>query len=322
VAGIRAAARSARRRAAASVLALAVATALTGGAGGAAAAPEPDLIAFARAFNAAWNAHDVEGVVALFAPDATVRQTRARVADAGDGVVAAPVIEDVYGAGPRPLADAHDQGTGAWGEVLWAAGPAEVRAWLPRFFAAGHRVEAAAYRAEADVVTWRFRAFADPYQRGGGVDPAEGTANLVVRAGRAVSFVFESEGETVARRARQFDAAQSARLAAAWAAFRPPAGPSPGGPAAPPGAFLVALDGPDPRLLLGLLGTAALAGLLARWRRHPRCKSGTTLPGRHGDQRRLARGRDRVVGPRGAPAVGPTQEASLPGCPRQPGSSR
>src|SRR5688500_11834075 len=68
-------------------------------------APAVDLVGFARAFNAAWNDHDVEGVVAFFAPDATVRQTRAVVALGDAGASTAPVIEDVYGAGPRPFAD-------------------------------------------------------------------------------------------------------------------------------------------------------------------------------------------------------------------------
>jgi ubiquinone/menaquinone biosynthesis C-methylase UbiE len=242
-------------------------------------------VAFARAFNAAWNAHDVEGVVACFAPDATVRQTRARVADPADAVVAPPVIEDVYGAGPRALADAHDPGTWARGEVLWARGPAEIRAWLPPFFAAGHRLEAAAYRAGADVVTWHFRAFADPYQQVRGVVPAEGTAALEVRAGRAVALDLETDGETVARRARQFDAALSGRLAAAWAALRLPATASPRtgppGPAAAPEAPArgsAAPDGPEPRLLLGLVGAAALAGRLARQRRRASAPGGPPVP--------------------------------------------
>ena len=222
-------------------------------------------MAVARAFNTAWNAHDVDAVVAVFAPGATVRQARARVAGAGDAPAVAPVIEDVYGAGPRPLTDADDPGAWARGEVLWAAGTPRLRAWLPPFFAAGHRVEAWGYRTDGDVVTWRFRAFADPYQGVAGVEPVAGTASLVVRAGRAVALRFETEGETVDRRARQFDAALSARLTAAWAGLRlPPSaslrGPGAGapGPAAP--------DGPAPRLLLGLGGAAALAGLLARWR--------------------------------------------------------
>jgi hypothetical protein len=93
-------------------------------------------------------------------------------------------------------------------------------------------------------VTWRFRASADAYRRVAGIDPAEGTASLVVRAGRAVALGFVTDGEAVARRVRQVDAALSARLAAAYAALRPPAGP-------------------EPRRLLGLAGAAALAGPLA-----------------------------------------------------------
>ena len=278
---------SLRRGLARTLLGLTAATALTLGAAPASAAPASaapgsapaaDLVAFAEAFNAAWNAHDVEGVAAFFAPDATVRQTSARVAGAGDAVVVAPVIEDVYGAGPRSLADAHDPATWAQGEVLWATGPAAIRAWLPPVFATSHRVEAVAYRAEADVVAWRFRAFADPYQQALGVAPVEGTASLVVRAGRAVSFGFDTEGEAVARRARQFDAALNTHFAAAAAAFRPPVAPGPQRPAAA-AAGRAASDGLEPRLLLGLVGAAALAGLLAHRRRPRRSPSGRPRPG-------------------------------------------
>ena len=265
------------------LLGLLVGAALAGGAAPVGAAPRPapapDLVAFARAFNAAWNAHDVEGVVALFAPDATIRQTRARGAGLADTPVTAPVVEDVYGAGPRSLADADAVDPGAWaqGEVLWAAGTPRLRAWLPALFAAGHRVEASAYRTDGDVVTWRFRAFADPYQGVAGVEPVAGAASLVVRAGRAVSLGFETEGEAIDRRARQFDAALSARLTAAWAARQLPtsAGPrtDPRGPAPAPAAPArgpAAPTGPEPRLLLGLGGAAALAGLLARRRERGR----------------------------------------------------
>ena len=188
------------------------------------AAPAADLVAFARAFNAAWNAHDVEGVVAFFAPDATVRQTRARVAGARRHAGHRAGDRGRLRRGPAVARRRGAVDPGAWarGEVLWAAGTPRLRAWLPALFAAGHRVEASAYRTDGDVVTWRFRAFADPYQGVAGVEPVEGTASLVVRAGRAVALGFETEGETVDRRARQFDAALSARLTAAWAALRPP----------------------------------------------------------------------------------------------------
>ena len=66
-------------------------------------ASEPDLVAFARAFNAAWNAHDVAGVVSLFAQGATVRQTGVRtVIGAAAGGPDAPEAEDCFGAGPAP----------------------------------------------------------------------------------------------------------------------------------------------------------------------------------------------------------------------------
>jgi hypothetical protein len=205
-------------------------------------------------------------------PGATIRQIRAvAVAVSGREGEAAPGIEDTYGAGPRSLAAAADAPGWAGGDVLWAAGPPGVRAWLPPLFAAGHRVEAAAYRAEGDTVTWRYRAFADPYQGYAGVEPVEGEAELVVRAGRVAAFAFASEEATVARRTRQLAAVLSAHTAA-WAAH-PPAGLSPGGPAAPAAAPLA----PDPPRLLGLLGAAALAGAVGA-RRQRLARAGRPQP--------------------------------------------
>ena len=250
-------------------LALLAAAALAGGgaAPARAQAPEPDLVAFARAFNAAWNAHDVEAVVALLRPGRhdPADSAPSLVSGAADESGAAPGTEDTYGAGPRSLAVGQAAPDWAGGDVLWAAGPPGVRAWLPRLFAAGHRVEASAYRAEGDTVTWRYRAFADPYQGVAGVEPVEGEAELVVRAGRVAAFAFASEEATVARRTRQLDAALSARTRGGGRrARRPgrvPAGRRPGaaGPLAP-----------DPPLLLGLLGAAALAGVVGARRRHRR----------------------------------------------------
>ena len=93
--------------------------------------------------------------------------------------------------------------------------------------AAGRRLEAWGYRTDGARVTWRFRAFADPYQGAAGADPVAGTASLEVRAEHAVAFGFETDGETVAPRAQQFDATVSARLAASWAALRLPAAAGP-----------------------------------------------------------------------------------------------
>jgi hypothetical protein len=257
--------RAGRRRAARTILFLTAAPGLVWGparAAGAAAAPAPDLVAFARAVNAAWNAHDLDRVAAYFAPGATIRQMGVRFAVAAADGSDPPVVEDVYGAGPRSLAAAQDGGGWPGDDVLWAAGPPRIRTWLPWLFAAGHRVEASAYRAAGDTVTWRYRAFADPYQRFAGVGPAEGTAALVVRGGRIFELTVASDGYTVARRARQFNAEMSARIAARAAA--PPDGsaaPGRGGGAGPRPA-----GAPDARLLLGLAAAAGV-GLLVRARR-------------------------------------------------------
>ena len=137
------------------------------------------------AFQAALNAHDLEGVAAFFAPGATIRQTGVRVVvTAADGGTDVPAAEDTYGAGPRSLGTAQDAGDWPRGDVLWAAGAPRIRAWVSPFFAAGHRVQASAYRAEGATVTWMYRASADPYQGLAGVEPAAGTAAPVVRAER------------------------------------------------------------------------------------------------------------------------------------------
>jgi hypothetical protein len=235
--------------------------------------PGSDPAALARAFTGAWNAHDAPGVVVLFWPDATVRQTGARIllADDQDGTPATPLVEDVFGAGRRRLDDAQDGHavrTSPQGEVLWAPGTPRIRAWAAALFAAGHRMEASGYQVERDGVRWRYRAFADPYQRLAGVQPAEGTAVLVVHAGRIAALVFTSDGETVAQREREFEAALNARTAARAAVARPdpPSSSVPASSAPAPAAPAVL----DPRLLLGLAGAAVLAGLVAIRRRKAR----------------------------------------------------
>jgi hypothetical protein len=225
-----------------------------------------DPVAVARAFNTAWNAHDVEGVVARFAPGATVWQTDTLIAsDPSDALPAVPVARDAYGAGRRSLADAEAAAdSGGWarwarGEILWAAGGRRIRTWLAWFFAAGHRVEATGYQARGDTVTWRFRAFADPYQGTPGVAPTEGTARLALDAGRVASFTFATERPAVARRDRQ--------LAAAGVRAAPHRGAGAGAPAAPSAA--PAPDALGSRLPLALVGAGALAGLVAKRRRAP-----------------------------------------------------
>jgi hypothetical protein len=244
-------------------LALAAAAALAGWAAPAGWAADPlplqaqeaDRVGVARAFNAAWNAHDVEGVVAVFAPGATIRQTHTRFVVDGPGEGAPDpqawhyqATEDTYGAGERSLAGAQDVGGWPRGEVVWATGTARIRAWVPWFVAARHRIEASAYQAEGDTVTWRYRAFADPYQQIVGVEPAEGTARVVVHAGRITAFTFDTDEATAARRQRQVAAGLHARLAAAHATA-PPAAVVPGASAAPESGLPLALVG------------AALAGL-------------------------------------------------------------
>jgi hypothetical protein len=232
-------------------------------------ARQPDPAAVAWALNAAWNAHDVEGLVALFAPDAEVWQTRV-VLVAADSSEAALAIEDVYGAGQGALADTLAARNGPQGEVLWAAGTPRIRAWLLGLFAAGHRVEASAYEADGDSVAWRFRAFADPYQRFPGVEPTEGTARLAVHDGRVAALTFGTERHTVTRRTRQFDAATQAATRARIAVTRsaPPRPATPSRRGAGPAAAAPA--GPAGGLPLSLVGAAALGSFVLIRRRRVR----------------------------------------------------
>lgn len=81
---------------------------------------EQRLIQIARAFNAAWNAGDRDGVLAFFTPDAVVR------------IVPPP---------PPP-------------EPERFKGHAEIGGWIDRTLALPFTVAASNYRAAGSVVTW------------------------------------------------------------------------------------------------------------------------------------------------------------------------
>jgi hypothetical protein len=235
-----------RRRAAAPVQAPAAA-ALAGGAAAARAAPEPDLIVVARAFTAAWNAHDVEAVVALFAPDAEVREPRAALATAGPDAAAGPDARasDPFGTqrylAGRPLAVDED------GTVAWAAGRAELRAWAQDVLARGARTSATGYAAAGEEVTWAFAMALDPLPRVGVAEPLAGTATARLRGGRIASLLLVADGASVQRREAASTAALLATATAAHAGGadgRPGRAPAPRAAGeAPAGAWPLALGG-------------------------------------------------------------------------------
>jgi hypothetical protein len=168
-------------------------------------AQQLDLVEFAQAYDAAWNAHDLEGVLAFFAPAAVVRQPAAS-AGVGNGERHVTVA-DVYGLAVDPWNGAPTETTEM---VVLAADPAQVRSWVRLLFERRHRVEATGYRASGETVSWDFRAYADPYQTVRGVGPTEGTAEAVVRAGHITTLTTASTPESVRRR----EAAMAAALVA------------------------------------------------------------------------------------------------------------
>ena len=176
-------------------------------------APEP--VPLAEAFTAAWNAHDLPAVLALFAPDALVRERRGEVPpavwDAHD-----PQVVRAY------LADSRDGLNDNPSALVWVTGHREIAAWAAAAFAHHHRFAAAPYRAAGDTVVWRYREFVDPYQRAPGVSPAEGDAEAVVRAGRIARLSLVQSPASVQQQRREGAAAKRwwwAKAAAAHAAI-------------------------------------------------------------------------------------------------------
>ena len=233
----------------------------TGIARGAAAAgpdgPDPDLAAVAQAFGAAWNAHDLEAVLAGFAPDAVVRERQGAVPlhvwDTRD-----PQVVRAY------LAGAFDPNDDNAGILTWAMGHQEIAAWAVAHFARRHRFGAGPYRAAGDTVGWPYREFVDPYQRLPGVDPTEGTAEAEVRGGVITRLTLVQSPASVQRRRGEL-----AVLAVGAVATRRAAPPG-DGPSVPPRAPRDAAEPTDATWPLALGGLAVLsAGAAALRRRAP-----------------------------------------------------
>lgn len=119
-------------------------------------AQEPDLVPFAQAYTAAWNAHDLDGVLAFFAPDAVVR---ARWGDVPPAVWDSrdPKVAHAYLAGAGT--GDHDNPGG----LVWASGPPALATWAAARFAQGRRAAAGQYCTAGGTVAWQYQQFSGPY---------------------------------------------------------------------------------------------------------------------------------------------------------------
>ena len=163
-------------------------------------AQEAGLLSVAQAYAAAWNAHDLAAVLALFAPDAVVRERRgavpAAVWDTRDPQVVRAYLEGAHAG--------HGEERYDIGGLAWALGHRQLAAWAAARFAQHHRFAAGPYRAAGDAVGWPYREFVDPYQRAPGVGPAEGDAEAVVRGGRITRLTLVQSPASVQRVAPGF----------------------------------------------------------------------------------------------------------------------
>jgi ketosteroid isomerase-like protein len=156
------------------------------------AAPAPDRVTVAQAYTAAWNAHDLDAVLACFAPDAVVRQFRGEVPsdmrDARDPRVVRAYPDDARaGEADEPRI------------LTWVTGHQQIAAWATARFAQHHRFAAAPPLAAGDTVRWQYREFFDPFQRLPGVGALEGSAEAVVRDGRITRLTFVQSPASVQR---------------------------------------------------------------------------------------------------------------------------
>ena len=223
--------------------------------------PSPDPVPLARAYTAAWNAHDLAAVLACFAPDAVVRERRGEVPpavwDAHDPRVVRAYLED----------SRHDLNDNP-SALIWVTGHQEIAAWAAAAFAHRHRFVAAQYRATGDTVSWRYREFVDPFQRAPGVSPAEGEAEAVVRGGRITRLSLVQSPASVQQQRGEGAAAFVRAMATGRAA---PLGSGPGGPLHGPGGAPAGEPGPVVwPLALSALAVLGLATAALRRRRASR----------------------------------------------------
>ena len=225
-------------------------------------AQAPDLVPVAPAYTAAWNAHDLPAVLALFAPDAVVRERGGRCRPP----CGTPAT---HGSCRTTWTLASDGANSDPSNLVWVAGHPQIAAWAAARFAQQHRFAAGPYHAAGDTVGWPYREFVDPYQRLPGVGPLEGDAEAVVRDGRITRLTLLLSPASVRRRHGEVEAAGAGRVATYRASLRgagaspPLSGPPRAAPAEPaPVGWPLALGA------LAVLGavTAALRRRRARQR--------------------------------------------------------
>ena len=224
---------------AALTLAAAAPLAWAGGTVGAAADgwhdPDPDLAAFARAFGAAWSAHDLEAVLAFFASDA--------------------VVAFDYGAS-GDLEDGPGEYRGAAGRLSLPVGVAVLLGDGVQLDLDGRREAPVAFGgAPATVVRWPYRRA----ERGSALPPEVGTDAVVVRGVTILAYTRRPDGASRAARAVALERALDAR---ATRTARQPAADAGAAPRAP--------EAPDASWPLRLAGLGAGAALLVRGRRRAR----------------------------------------------------
>src|SRR5262249_5412239 len=146
----------------------------------------------ARAFGAAWSAHDLAAVLACFAPDAVVRERHgalpAAVWDTPD-----PQVVRAY------LDGAPDGDRYATDGFFWVTGPQPLAAWVAARFARDHRIVPDSLRVTRDTVAWRYQELLDAVQVALGIAPLEGDAEAVVRGGRIAVLSLVVAPETLQR---------------------------------------------------------------------------------------------------------------------------
>ena len=217
-------------------------------------------------------------MLALFAPDAVVRERRGEVPpavwDTRDSRVVVKYLEDShYGA-------IYDTGG-----LVWAMGHRQIAAWAAARFAQHHRYAVGPPRAAGDTVGWPYREYADPFQFVRGFSPTEGDAEAVVRGGRIAVLSLVQTPESAQRRWREVGAVLERPVANRHAA---PLGDGPrsalsgalrGSPATEPtdAAWPLALGG----LALLAAGTAALRRRRLPVRRRPAAGGGPAVRERH-----------------------------------------
>lgn len=128
-------------------------------------AQSQDPITVAKALDAAFNAHDIDAALALFADDATVHDA--------------------------------DQPPGKTDY----AGKAQIREWLA-FLAPEEnaRIESSNYRANGNVVTYDWKFYIKELE-GTGLEPEDGSSTATVQDGKILSYSASSTAEWRARAA-------------------------------------------------------------------------------------------------------------------------